>query len=76
MTRAGAILRAFGSEIEAAHYLVVADTPVDGIVQKISKMDIPGKAHFESYIRHKWRMNHKASTLWGSYQAVRTFLAF
>jgi site-specific recombinase XerD len=70
------VSRPFSSEIEAAHYPVVADTLVDRIVQKISKMDIPGKAHFESYMRHKWRMNHKPSTLWGSYQAVRTFLTF
>jgi site-specific recombinase XerD len=66
----------YSREVEAVDYHIVADTPVDRIVQKISKMDIPGKVHFESYMRHKWRMNHKPSTLWGSFHAVSTFLSF
>ena len=70
------VSRAFGSEIEAANYQNVVETPIDRILRKISRLDLSGGEHFESYIRHKWRMNHKASTLWGSYQAVRTFLAF
>lgn len=39
-------------------------------------MEVPGREHFESYMRHKWRMNHKPSTLKGSFQAVSFFLTF
>jgi integrase/recombinase XerD len=39
-------------------------------------MELPGTEHFESYMRHKWRMNHKPDTLRGSFQAVRGFLGF
>jgi integrase/recombinase XerD len=39
-------------------------------------MQIPCKEHFESYMRHKWRMNHKPSTLKGSFNALSAFLAF
>ena len=39
-------------------------------------MELPEREHFESYMRHKWRMNHKPSTLLNSFQAVRSFLTF
>jgi len=76
MTRAGAILRAIVSEIEAADYQNVVDTPIDRILQRISKIEIPGREHFERYMLHKWRMNHKPSTLKGSFVAVSSFLTF
>lgn len=75
MTRAGAILRAIFSDIEAASYQDV-ETPIDRIVQKISKLDLPGREHFERYMLHKWRMNHKPSTLKGGFVAVSSFLTF
>lgn len=64
------------SKIEAAKYLTVADSPIDRILQKISKMELPDREHFESYMRHKWRMNHKPSTLLNSFHAVSSFLTF
>jgi site-specific recombinase XerD len=70
------VSRPFSSEIEAVDYENVADSPIDRIVEKISEMEIPGKEHVESYMRHKWRMNHKPSTLKGSFHAVSTFLSF
>jgi integrase/recombinase XerC/integrase/recombinase XerD len=70
------ISRPHRSEIEAVDYQNVVESPVDRIVQKISTMEIPGREHFESYMRHKWRMNHKPSTLKGSFHAVSTFLSF
>src|SRR5208282_1377264 len=76
MTKAGSILRAIVSDIEAANYQNVADTPIDRILQKISKLDLPDREHFESYMRHKWRMNHKPSTLKSSSHAVSSFLLF
>src|SRR5208283_124092 len=82
MTQASTVLRAIISEIAALNFHSAAvspkvpDTPIDRILNKISKLDIPGKEHFESYIRHKGRMNLKPSTLKGSYHAVTSFLAF
>ena len=64
------------NKIEAAKYLTVADSPIDRILQKISKMELPEREHFESYMRHKWRMNHKPSTLLNSFHAVSSFLTF
>jgi len=63
------------SEIEVNYYNVI-DSPIDRILQKISKMELPEREHFESYIRHKWRMNHKPSTLLNSFHAVSSFLTF
>jgi integrase/recombinase XerD len=72
MTKAGSILRAIFSDIEATNY----QTPIDRILQRISKLDLPDREHFESYMRHKWRMNHKQSTLKGSSHTVHSFLSF
>jgi integrase/recombinase XerD len=72
MTKADSILRATVSDIEAVNY----QAPIDRILQKISKLDLPGKEHFENYMLYKWRMNHKPSTLEGSFVAVSSFLIF
>ena len=64
------------SEIEAVNYQTVAYSPIDRILQKISKMELPDREHLESYMRHKWRMNHKPSTLLNSFHAVSSFLTF
>ncbi|RPI55046.1 MAG: hypothetical protein EHM49_02405 [Deltaproteobacteria bacterium] len=63
------------SEIEVNSQNVV-DSPIDRILQKISKMELPEREHFESYMRHKWRMNHKPSTIVNSFHAVSSFLTF
>ncbi len=76
MTKAGLLLRAIVLDIEAADSRNTAVTPVDRILQKISKLDSPGREHFESYMRHKWRMNHKPSTLKGSFSVLSSFLTF
>ena len=52
------------------------NTLIERIVRKIYKEEIPGSEHFESYIRHKWRINRKPNTLNGSFQAIRGFLTF
>jgi len=69
------IIRPRSNEIEVNIYNVV-DSPIDRILQKISKMELPEREHFESYMRHKWRMNHKPSTLLNSFHAVSSFLTF
>ena len=57
------ISRPHSSKIEAVNYQTVAYSPIDRILEKISNMELPEREHFESYMRHKWRMNHKPSTL-------------
>ena len=54
----------------------LAQTPIDHILQKLSCIELPAKEHFERYLRHKWRLNHKPSTLQGSFASVRLFLEF
>ncbi len=76
MTHAGSILRAIVSDIEAVTQQTSTDSPIDRVLHRISKLDLPGREYFEGYMRHKWRMNHKPSTLKGSFVAVSSFLTF
>jgi len=72
MTKAGLILKA----IFAANHQTAVEAHIDRILKKISRLDIPDREYFESYMRHKWRMNHKPSTLKGSSHTVSCFLIF
>jgi len=63
-----------GSEVLREQPLSAA--PIDRILQKLSCIGLPGKEHFESYMRHKWRLNHKPRTLASSFTSVRLFLGF
>lgn len=76
MTKAGLLLKAIVLDIEAANSRNTATSPIDRILQKISILDPPGREHFESYMRYKWRMNHKPNTLKGSFTALSSFLTF
>jgi len=51
-------------------------TPIDRILKKLSHLNLSAKEHFEDYLRHKWRLNHKPRTLQGSFTSVRLFLDF
>jgi len=68
--------RLLSNEIEAENYQDVGDTPIERILRKITKMELPAKEHIERYMRHKWRMNHKPSTLKGSFLTVSSFITF
>lgn len=50
--------------------------PIDHILQKLFCMKLPAKEHFECYMRHKWRLNHKPKTLQSSFTSVMLFLDF
>jgi site-specific recombinase XerD len=39
-------------------------------------MELPAKEHFERYMRHKWRLNHKPRTLASSFTSVMLLLDF
>ena len=54
----------------------LSPTPIDHILQKLSRMELPAQEHFERYMRHKWRLNHKPRTLASSFTSVMLFLDF
>jgi len=54
----------------------LSPTSIDRILQKLSPLELPAKEHFESYMRHKWRLNHKPRTLASSFTSVMLFLSF
>jgi integrase/recombinase XerD len=54
----------------------VEQTLLDRILQKIYRVELPAKEHLESYMHHKWRLNHKPRTLQGSFTSVMLFLDF
>jgi site-specific recombinase XerD len=64
------------SEGEVLREQPLLPTPIDRILQKLSCMELPAKEHFERYMRHKWRMNHKPRTLASSFTSVMLFLDF
>jgi len=69
-----AIIESVKSETAASYQRHSAQTPLDHFLQKLSRLELPAKEHLESYLRHKWRLNHKRSTLQGSFAAVKLFL--
>jgi len=64
------------SESEVLREQHLAQTPIDRILQKLSRMELPAKEHFERYMRHKWRLNHKPKTLASSFTSVMLLLDF
>src|SRR5450756_944866 len=53
-----------------------AQVPIDHILQRLSPMELPAKEHFESYLRHKVRVNHKPKTIDSSFTSIMLFLDF
>ncbi len=51
-------------------------TPIDHVLERLVAMDLPAKDHFESYMRYKWRVNHKPKTIEGSFTSIMLFLRF
>jgi integrase/recombinase XerD len=49
---------------------------IDRVLGRLASLDIPAKDHLESYLRHKWRMNHKPRTIEGSFTSIMLFLTF
>lgn len=45
-------------------------------LRRLSGLDVPAKEHFEEYLRHKWRANHKPRTIEGSFTSLMFFLEF
>ena len=51
-------------------------TPIDHVLERLRPLDLPAKEHFENYLRHKWRANHKPKTIEGSFTSIMFFLQF
>src|SRR5512139_54493 len=64
------------TETEQRHEEPLLQSPIDPILQKLSGMDLPAKEHFERYLRHKVRLNHKPRTLASSFTSIMFFLDF
>jgi site-specific recombinase XerD len=54
----------------------LSPNPIDRILQRLSLVELPAQEHFERYMRHKWRLNHKPRTLASSFVSVMLFLSF
>ena len=68
MTHKSSSFEAVISDDKAVNQQAPTGSLIDDIVEKISKTELPGKEHFESFMRHKWRLNHKPHSLRGSFQ--------
>jgi site-specific recombinase XerD len=64
------------NESEVLRNQPLAQTPIDYILQKLSRMELPAKEHLERYMRHKWCLNHKPRTLDSSFTSVMLLLDF
>jgi len=51
-------------------------TIINQMLQKLSTMDLPERERVQCYMRHKWRLNHKANSLRNSLKAIELFLTF
>jgi integrase/recombinase XerD len=64
------------SESEVLREQPLSPTPIDRILQRLCCTELPAKEHFECYMWHKWRLNHKPRTLASSFTSVMLFLCF
>jgi hypothetical protein len=51
-------------------------TTLDHVVGRLSVTEFPAKEHFENYLPHKWRLNHRPKTIEGSFTSIMLFLRF
>jgi hypothetical protein len=51
-----------------------AQIPIDRILQKLSRKELPVKGHFERYMHHKLRLNGKWRMVSSSFKSVMLFL--
>ena len=54
----------------------VRQTPVERIFEKLTYLDLPCREHFQQYMLHKRRINHKPRTIRSCFTAIVLFLSF
>jgi integrase/recombinase XerD len=64
------------NESEASPETVHDRTSIDRVLERLRPLNLPAKEHFESYLRHKWRANHKPKTIESSFTSIMFFLQF
>jgi integrase/recombinase XerD len=74
MTQSGSVFKSISDDHSDRQ--TSAEPYIDRILRKLAKLVLPAKDHLESYMRHKWRVNLRPSTLKGSFQALSSFLTF
>ena len=68
--------KSVNTESEELRGQLLSPTPIDHILERLSHLEVPAKEHFECYMRHKSRINHKPRTLASSFTSVMLFLDF
>jgi len=48
----------------------LAQTPIDHLLQKLFRMELPAQEHWERYLRRNWRLNHKPRTLHSAFNSL------
>jgi integrase/recombinase XerD len=61
---------------QIAQHTWLTRTPIDHVLERLSSLELPARDHFESYLRHKWRVNHKLKTIASSFTSIMLFLDF
>ena len=65
--------RLFTNQLQVRRY---PQTAIDALLERLIALDVPGKSHVETYLRHKWRLNHKPRTLLSTFTSLMLFLTF
>ncbi len=51
-------------------------SPIAHALSRLSRLELPAKEYFESYLRYKARSNHKPKTIESSFTSIMLFLRF
>lgn len=76
MTQPDGVESPASKALERSQHDHPARTPITRVLEKLSLLDLPEKEHFENYLRHKWRANHKRRTIDSSFTSIVLFLSF
>jgi integrase/recombinase XerD len=76
MTQTSSTFGRPSGSFEAVRERYSLQTPLERILERLYFLDIPEKELFEAYLRHKWRVNHKANTISGAFTSIGFFLDF
>jgi integrase/recombinase XerD len=66
----------WSNTLDTADHPRRTQTAIDHILRRLFPLELPAKEHFESYLRYKWRLNHKPSTIDGAFTSIVLFLDF
>ena len=76
MTQTTAIFGRPSGSFEAVRDHGNSPIHIDRILERLSCLELPGQEHFENYLRHKSRVNHKPRTINSSFTSIMLFLDF